>query len=241
MLLGFGADSMGGHVMKRLKKISAVMVALAAFGAVLTSSAFATATTTDVQWYYGASPGTLLSGSETLAVALAGSEARFGAFAGGNTYEFHATGINCFNCVISNAGSTAIGSGEFEFTGVTVDEPHGCTTASSFRTKPLSFQADWMMGTVDEFRLEPTNPTTLWTVTFSGCAAATTLNYKGNQFLECTNLTKVQAVEQEVHSSAAINKAAGGSLTVGSEPASLTADLKFKMSGTHAGQAFGTH
>ena len=52
--------------MTRFRKLGGALVLVTAFGAALASSALAAATTTDVQWYTGASPGTLLSGSEAI-------------------------------------------------------------------------------------------------------------------------------------------------------------------------------
>ena len=44
----------------KLKKMGLALVAVLALGAVMASSAFAAATTTDVKWYTGAEPGTPL-------------------------------------------------------------------------------------------------------------------------------------------------------------------------------------
>jgi opacity protein-like surface antigen len=57
----------------RLKKLGAALVVVAALGAVLASSALAAAVTQDVKWYTGASPGTVLSGSETMSASLVGT------------------------------------------------------------------------------------------------------------------------------------------------------------------------
>jgi hypothetical protein len=228
----------------RLKKLGTALVVVAALGAVLASSAFAAATTTDVQWYTGASPGTVLSGSETIAATQVGTST-FTAHVSGTAYELKATGINCVNCKIENSGGTAIGSGELEFTGVTVVQPVGCTTPSTFKTKPLSVTADWMIGTVNYVKFVPTaGPTTAFaTINITG-PCATTLVPKGTVFVQSANATGTQAVEQQVSSSEAINTAAGGvagTLHVGTEFAALTGTVKFKMSGAKAGVAFGTH
>jgi hypothetical protein len=226
----------------RLRKLGAALLVAAALGAVLASGALAAATTTDVQWFTGSGTGTVLSGSEAMGSAAVGS-ATFKTKASGNEYELEATGINCIGCTITNTGSTAVGSGELEFTGVKVLKPAGCTTPTTVKTKPLSIQADWMIGTANYIKFEPTagSTTQFATVTISGCALATSLVPKGTVFVQSANGTGVPKVEQEVLSSELINSTAGGSLKVGLEPASLNGKAKFKMTGTHAGQEFQTH
>jgi hypothetical protein len=229
-------------IMMRLKKLGAALVVVAALGAVAASSALAAATTTDVKWYTGASPGTVLSGSETLSATAVGT-ATFTTEVGSTKYVLEATGIECVECEIENVGGTADGSGHLKFTGVTVKEPAGCEVDSEIETTTLFVTADWMSGTTNYIEFEPILGSTheFAIIEITTCALETILVPKGSVFVQSQNATGTQAVEQEVHSSAAINAAAGGSLKNGTKTASLMANAKFKMSGSKSGLAFGTH
>jgi hypothetical protein len=229
----------------RLKNLGAALFVLVALGAVLASSAFAAAVTEDVKWYTGGGSGTLLGSSETVSSTIASSPATFTTHVAGTLYEIRATGINCLNCKMENSGGAAVGSGELEFTGVSVVQPAGCSIASTITTKPLSITADWMIGSTNYIEFEPTAgaSTQFATVEVTGCALATNLVPKGVVYMQSANATATPAVEQEVHSSESINATASGlakPLHVGTELAVLTGSAKFKMSGTHAGQDFQT-
>ena len=228
----------------RLKKLGAALVVVAALGAVLASSAFAAATTTDVQWYTGSGSGTLLSGSKTATSEQVGS-ATFATTVSGEAVVLHSTGINCEGCTIENSGSTAVGSGKLKFTGVTVEKPTGCSVASTIETNALSVQADWMIGTDNYIKFVPTagEEKGFATVTLTGasCPIATSIIPKGSVFVQSANATGVQAVSQTVSSSKAINETAGGSLHVGTEAAWLEGSAAFSLTGEGAGLAFGTH
>ena len=234
--------------MRRLRKLGAALFAVAAIGAVMASSALAAATTTDVQWYTGSSPGTVLSGSESISSTLVGTAAFHTNLSGGAlTYLVEATGVECVECKIENSGGTAIGSGKLKFTGVTLVEPKLCTVPSTLTTNALSIQADWMSGSTNYWKFTPAagESTTFVTIPVSGqCGGELTLVIKGDAFGETANATGVQAVEQELHFSETINTAAGGAagtLHVGTSAVNFTAAIKFKMSGAKTGVAFGTH
>lgn len=159
-------------------------------------------------------------------------------------YKLEETGVKCVECKIENSGGTAVGSGKLTFTGVKVVEPAGCSVVSEITTKPLTVTADWMSGTKNYIRFVPTagETTPFVTIEITGCGELnTTLVAKGSLFVETVNATGVQAVEQELLSSEAINSAAGGGLHVGTEVAALNAVAKLKMSGAKVGTAFGTH
>jgi hypothetical protein len=243
----------------RLKKLGAALFVVAALGAVLASSAFAGSDTHDVLWYTGTAPGTVLTGSEEMSSTIVGASATFSTTVGSTPYVLESTGIECVGCKIENSGGVAVGSGHLKFKGVTVKEPAGCSVASEIETTALSVTADWMPSEIvieggkEVTKAKETGPsyikftptagetTEFAQVVISGCALATTLVPKGSVFVESANATGTQAVEQEVHSSAAINTAAGGSLKVGTKTASLTGSAKFKMKGAKVGIAFGTH
>ena len=134
-------------------------------------------------------------------------------------------------------------SGHWKFTGATVEQPGGCSVASEIETAALSATAGWMIGSTSYIKFVPTAGETkeFATIPITGCALATTLVPKGSLFVEDANATGTQAVEQEVHSSAAINTAAGGVLKVGTKQATFSDSVKIKMTGAHAGQALGRH
>ena len=229
--------------MASFRKLGAALLVIVALGVVFASSSFAAATTSDVQWYTGSGTGTLLSGVAAIGSSLSGTSGTLTTTAAGTTYTLHFTGIDCSSCTFSNSGGTAVGSGELVFTGVTITAPPGCTVPSTIRTDALSIRADWMNGSVDYFELEPTaGPTAQFAmVAVTNCAQATSLPLKGTLFTETTNATGTPAVQQQVNSSPTINSTAGGTLHVGTETASLTFALKFRMTGTHEGQEFQTH
>jgi hypothetical protein len=224
----------------RLKKLGAALVVVAALGAVLASSAFAAATTTDVKWYTGASPGTELVGSQTATAAQVGT-GTFTTKVSGTEIVLHATGTECIECKIENSGGVAIGTGKLKFTGVTVEKPAKCTTVTSIETKALSVTADWMIGETDYIKFVPAKGEETefaqFSLTGAECALKTTIIPKGSVFVQAVNKTGVQAATQRVNSSGTINSTAGGNLHVGTEAATLEATADFSIGGT----AFGTH
>lgn len=225
----------------RLKKLGAALVVVAALGVIVASSASAAATTTATKWLTGAAP-TELTGSETMSSAIVGTEMKLATTVLGSPVVLRSTGINCKNCKIENSGGSAVGSGELEFTGVSVTEPAKCTVPSTITTKPLSITADWMIGETAYIKFVPTAVEgTFATVEFTGasCALAEVeLPFKGSVFVEAASKTAASALVQEVHSSSSINSTAGGSLKAGSSAASLEGSARFRLTGTHAGEGF---
>lgn len=129
-----------------LKKLGAATFAVLLIGAVMASSAFATATTTAAEWYTGASPGTTLTGSKTITAKIGtngtvGKKFVLKSTIGTNNVpvEITATGVECVSCSIENkvaakggvntsSSVVATGTGSIKFTGVTVDTPANCTS-----------------------------------------------------------------------------------------------------------------
>ena len=224
----------------RLKKLGATLVVVAAFGAVLAGSAFAAATTTDVLWYTGMSPGSVLGSPATVTSSQVGVST-FETTISSMTVEFHSTNIECVECKIENSGGTAVGHGKLKFTGVTLAKPSSCTTSSTITTNMLSLKADYMIGSVDYILFEPSaGPgSSFLPFTLSGipCPISGTFSAKGTMFVEAEKTTGTQEPEQIVASSATINTTAGGSLHVGTPAASLAGEIKFSIGGT----PFGTH
>lgn len=229
--------------MRRLKKLGAALVVVAALGAVLASSALAAAVTQDVEWFTGAGPGVRLAAPEGVSAALTGT-ATFDTTVGGTRYTFQASGVGCVGCEIGNVGGVAVGIGKLQFEQLSVVQPAGCNVA--YFPKELSIEADWMKGVGEEpnyWKFTPTagEGTAFAKIEFAGCPQEVIFFPKGTVFFRTANATEVQVVAQEVSSSEAINAAAGGSLHVGPESAVLTAAVQFKMSGKRKGEAFGTH
>lgn len=228
----------------RLKKLSAALVVAAALSAVIASSASAAATTTDVKWYTGAAPGTELTTSETFSTVIIEAwtfDTTVSSFAVSTSF----VGIEVLETTLDNIGGTAIAHFRWRFTGVTVSGPAGCSAPSTITSKPLTMKADYMIGSTNYVLIEPEAgaETGFFTLELTGasCPIKTAIIPKGTVFMQSANATGTQAVEQQLNSSAAINSTAGGSLHVGTETASLTGAAKMKLSGAHAGQAFGTH
>ena len=149
--------------MKNTKRGLLALLALVALSAIGASSASAAASTTAAQWYTGASPGTTLSGSETINCALhpettAKLKSEVGSPA--QVLEMSATGMECLSATIENkevtekAGKVAFGTGKIKFTGVTVTKPAGCqaeeeaggggANVGHVTTKQLNVHADFM-------------------------------------------------------------------------------------------------
>jgi hypothetical protein len=231
--------------MKRLKKLGAALLVVAALGAIFASSALAAAVTEDVKWYTGAAPGAELVGAETIGATAVGA-GTFATVVAGTAYKIQWNEIVCMGCEIENFAGSAIARGNLKFKNVAVVEPAGCEVAAEIETARLSVEADWMAAARTEPNYWKFTPAAgaafkVATVEIFGCALAANLVPKGTFFVESANQTGVQAVEQEVRSSAAINAAAGGTLHVGVETAALSGNMKFKMTGKKAGLAFGTH
>lgn len=225
----------------RIKKLGAVLFAAAALGTVLASNASAAATTTDVQWYTGAAPGTLLSGSATLNTSLVGT-AVLSTNVGGVPIVLEATGVECAGCIVENVSGAAVGSGKLKWTGVSVQAPSTCTVSSTITTDALTFKADYMVGTTDYILLEPTAGSGAAFMSFSlsgiSCPLQATIVHKGTLFGQFANATGTQATSQTVDFSGTINSTAGGTTHVGAETATVEGSIAFSLA---SGAAFGTH
>ncbi len=226
----------------RLKRLATASLLFAALGAILASSAFAAATTTDVKWYIGSGSGKELSGTATAKAEQLSPESTFTTTVSGTAVELHSTKVECEACTIENSGGTAVGTGKLKFTGVTVAKPSGCSVASTLTTKSLKVKADYMISTTNYILFEPSAgaETALFTAELTGekCALKTAITPKGTVFLQAANATGTQAVAQEVCTTGPINTEAGGSLHVGTEAATLGLGVKFTLS---TGEQFGTH
>lgn len=207
-----------------LKRLGAALLASLALAAVFASSAFATATTSNSHWRVA---GTKLSSGETREIkcSKAGTEnlVLAGTVAGAAT-EITATTLECpSGDVIKQEGEHGIATGTLKFSGLTVVKPAGCTTSASITTKALTAKI-YMEGSTVYTRFEPTagETSTFASIPLEGCAAEGTYPVKGTVFGKSSNATGVEAANQPLTFSAAINTTAGGSLLLGGNAASIT-------------------
>jgi len=149
----------------------------------------------------------------------------------GASVEISADRSTCIGTTISNPGLYAIGSGEIQFTGLTVKQPAGCKTSSSITTKSLETQV-MMEGATVYSRFRPSSGTVLANLSLTECAAEGTYPLKGTMFGRFPNSTGVLAAEQNWSFSSTINATAGGALTLGFEPATLTGEERFSTFGS---------
>jgi hypothetical protein len=225
-----------------LKKFGMTLVAILVLGAVVASSAFGAAGTKDATWRVGAS-GSELVGSET--VTASGSN-EFVFFWGETPVVLNSTGLECLECKIENVSGNGVGSGKLKFTGVTVSSPATCAVSGgAVTTLALKVNAGFMEGTTNYVQFAPNSGTTFATVTLkegSGvCPLSGSYIVSGKVYVQSNNATGVYEKEQTVKSSGTINSTAGGELKFGSKNAELNGTGTFKLSGTKAGEVFGTH
>jgi hypothetical protein len=217
--------------MMRLKKLGAALVVVAALGATLASTAFAAASTVDAHWYTNTQ--NPLTGEKAIGAEAAGTATFTIESEGGTKLKLQSKKVSCVECKIENVAGVAVGSGKLRFEEVSVLEPAGCSTLSSITTTGLTVTADWMEGTTNYIKFVPTKgeTTAFATISITGCPLETVFVAKGNIYVRSASSTKTLKTKQEVESSATINSTAGGSLKVGSKPASLEAKAKFFMTG----------
>ena len=218
----------------RLKKLGTALVIVAALSAGFASSSQAFASTENAKWYVGAGL-TELKGSMSVSAEQSGS-GRFVTTVSGQTVELATSSVECVFCQIENSGTSALGSGQLRFTGVTVLQPANCTTSSTITTQALSITADWMSFETNYWRLVPTSgqETAFFSFTLSGvsCSLKTAIIAKGSLFLQSEHATGYFASSQTLDSSASINSIAGGNFHVGTQAATLQNTLVFRASGT---------
>ncbi len=229
----------------RIKKLGAALVVVVALGAVLANSSFAGAVTNDIFWKSKTVVGNTIIGVPVpIASRQLSATAVFETHSGGFALKLSGTGISCVECTIENSGGSAIGHGKLRFTGVTVVEPSTCSVASTLTTNELKLLNSYRIGTARYILFEPSTGPENGFITMSlagaSCPIKTAIIPKGTVFVKAQNAAGVYAVEQQVNSSPAINSAAGGTLHVGEESASLTGEVAFDLIGEHEGQEFGS-
>jgi hypothetical protein len=224
----------------KLKKFGTVMVAILAIGAVMASSAFATATTTAQPWTVGSSGTKLESGKTKTVTASASGATTFKSTVSGTTLELSSSNISCVECVITG-GSSALGSGKIKYSEVKVLSPSTCkVSGETITTNQLNVEADYMEG---ESALQKFVPAAGSSAAFAtiklergtgACAIAGSYNVTGTVFGLAANKTGVLANPQSITFSESINKNAGGTLKLKEEPAVLTGTALFSI-----GEAYG--
>ena len=214
----------------RARKLGVVLVAVLAMTAVAASAANAS------EWYIGA---TKLSGSESVKVEASEKFTLESQVLGAN-FKFTATTLECEGCTISNPGAKS--AGKLSFTGLTVDEPAGCSVASPITTNALVDEVimDPSGGEATFDKFTPAEGTTFVNIKITGCAAAGTYPVKGTVTGRSNN-TGVAAVKQPLTFSAAEQTTGGGSLIFWSKAATLTGKTLTNLSGAHVGQTFNAH
>ncbi len=129
-------------------------------------------------------------------------------------------------------------TGKLKFTGVTVSEPAGCTTAVTQETNLLEGEVKMVTGGAKPFfKTEPdaaAGVTNLATVHIDMCAAEGTYPVKGFHFCESTNATEVHSEQQECTDNA--TTAAQSALTIGPNPAAFSGEITAELT---AGGSFG--
>jgi hypothetical protein len=226
-----------------LKKLGTLLVAMLALGAIVASSASATATTVAKEWNTtGTIKEAITIGKHKVA---SGEELAVGEFTttvSGLGLDLTSTGAKCLSCSISNSGGAAIGSGKIKFTGVTAMAPAKCKVRNeSVETTALKIEAHYMEGETVYVKFSPASGEAFATVqlenksTGETCPISTGVVVKGSLYAQAENKTGVAATLQNVTLDPAINATAGGELKVGTEKASLYGKAGFELT---SGAAF---
>jgi hypothetical protein len=242
--------------MSRSSKRFAVVAFVAVVALVVAAvSALAAPTESKVQWYTGASPGSveLLSGGTVKAASATigenpttGKKFKWTWEYLGHKYAMSATGVSCLECVIRNqAALTGVAqwTGELVFTGTKMEEPAGCSLSEEkLTTTPLLIQADYMEP--GELKTEkwiakiaPTNgETTILFTLGTGCPHPGAARFKGTTYGEFKKSTGEFLLTQEMNLSPAISTKAGSSWQfIESAPVSMTGTLAFSVGGSYFG------
>jgi hypothetical protein len=198
-----------------LKRLGVALVASLALAAVFASSSFATASTVTGTWKVA---GTALTSGETREFKCsAAEEFVITATVAGAATEIKASTLECpSGDVIKQESTHAIATGTLKFSGLTVVKPAGCSTSASITTKAVTAKIYEEGATVYE-RFEPTagETGTFASIPLTGCSAENTYPVKGTVFGQSSNATGTEAANQPLTFSEAIQTAAGGSLTWG--------------------------
>jgi len=218
---------------KHLAKILGLAVTAA-----LVISAVAAAAASAHTWTISGS--NLASGSsETVAAELAaGSTATLTGTLLGQEFVLNSTKLTSEEGKITQ-GSNAEDSGKLVFSELTVVKPAGCHVTSPIRTKALKTELVSRTGDEQAYdKFTPASGETFATIEVFGCAVEGLYNVKGVAYGK-GNAWGTEAVNQPLEFTPAINELFGAGLTLGTNPATLTANGTNHLTGPHAGQVFG--
>jgi hypothetical protein len=182
------------------------------------------------EWTFNGSP---LSGPKEVVAEKSGSTAlelsvpEFG-------IKLTAAGVECVECTIYNDG-TAHGLGKLKFTGVTINEPEGCTVASTLQTLAVTSEVIMFEGSAYDVIFPQTGETFI-TVKLSECAFAGKYSLTGTLAGTLTNGTGVEAATQVLAFNG--SSAAGTALDFGGKPAFVMGEVANTLVG---GGVFGAH
>jgi len=234
----------------KIEKLGSALVVVLALAGITAGSALAAATETTGHWKVG---GTALATGESRDVLCATDTETSSNFkligkVAGSAVEVEASGIECPEASIFQAEEGGHGyardSGKLKFTGLKVNTPAACSTSATLTTNPLTSQI-MMEGTKVYDRFKPSSGMTIVVVAISGCAANGNYALKGTLFglathvangFHVANATNEERAAQTLEFSGGINSTAGGTLTLGTEPAELTGAL---LSSLEVGSNFG--
>ncbi len=237
-----------------LKNLGVAMMAVLALGAVFATSAFAgTPTTRKSSWTTGTTPNanTIPTGKANGKAIKCRKTAQPAVFTltgtvAGQPTKLTATGVECVNATIYNEVVATVphakATGKIKFTGVTVDEPAGCTTPATQETNLLEGEVTMVeqggvVSTKPFFKFEPdatAGAVNFTTVKLEGCAAEGSYPVKGYTYCEATNATEVHSEQQECGDNA--TTAAQSKLTLGPNAAAISGQITAELT---AGGSFG--
>jgi hypothetical protein len=210
---------------------------------VAANGAMAAATTGITSWY---KEGVKVAEGQANGLPLTctqASEFLFTTKIAGTALKVKATGAECPESKIYNQasaeGAMALFTGKLKFTGVSVVEPANCGIAATVTSKPL-LGALYMDEEDSDLQLIPSSGSALMILEITGAACTVPGAHKMNGLVYSREekLTGEAAETQKFAFSGLINEEAGGSLTVGTEPATISGQLGVKLAAPNAGQQF---
>lgn len=160
----------------------------------------------------------------------------------GSPFKKTHTGLELIEGKLVQNGTTVEGTGKIRLTGVTIDEPAGCKTTSTIESTQI--RGVVQHGNTEAtkaglyIKFTPASGEVFATIKLTECAAAGSYQLKGVEYGKMSNPTGVLSTKTEITFSAEINATQGGALTLGKEPAVLTALGEGEMSGANAGKAW---
>jgi hypothetical protein len=222
----------------RKLRAAASALALIAFGAVWSSTAQAQWTIALGTLGASESESVLLSAKETFTVTTKVL---------GTPVKITASGVSCSpGCFIEgqNAG-TNHGSGGLNFSGATVDEPFPGCGVTTFKSKPLKFEAimDPKLGSGPVFvKFSPQSGETFMEFEFWGVScplSELTMVLKGTLTAQFKSPTGTSVSTQTLTFGNAAQETGGGSIKAGKEAVTFSGVANMELFGSHAFQVFG--